>query len=104
MRNHDDNACSRYGMNGHQVRAASFVCLNTLGDLYQAFIKGKDKGFETHSIKNAHEGVNIEINIALVEDITTTPVNNITSTLVEAKSLEILNLFETLNDKVKSLG
>ena len=79
MRNHDDNACSRYGMNGHWARVASVVCLNTLRDLYQAFIKGKDKGFETYSIKNAHEAVNIEINIALVEDISTTPINNITS-------------------------
>ena len=46
-------------------------------DLYQAFIKGKNKIFETHSAENAYEEANIKDNNALIKDIPIAPINDI---------------------------
>ena len=52
-------------------------------DLYQAFVKGKRKRFETHYIENAYDAINIKVNNALVEGIPTAMVNDILDTLIE---------------------
>ena len=70
MRKHDDNTYSRCGMNKHWARACCMP--KHFVDLYQAFVKGKRKRFETHYIENAYDATNIKVNNALVEDILTT--------------------------------
>ena len=64
--------------------------------LYQVSIKGKEKDnrIETHSTKNALVKVNIEVNNALVENAPPVP--------IEAKSLEVLDLFDNPDGKWKS--
>ena len=101
IRKHDDNACSRCGMNGHWACACHtpkhFV------DLYQVTIKGKGKSFETHFAENAYEQANIEVNNALIEDIPISQINDIPSALTKEKSREASNFFDNPNDKAKSL-
>ena len=88
MQKHDnDNACNRCGLTGHWSRACRtpkhFV------ELYQASIKGKEKMVESHSIENIED---IETNNALV--LHTAPINEVSLTLIEAKSLEISDFLE----------
>ena len=72
-------------------------------DLYQAFVKGKRKRFETYYIENAYDATNIKVNNALMEDIPTAMVNDIPYSLIEEKSLEVSNFFEDLDEQLKSL-
>ena len=67
-------------------------------NLYQASIKRKRKRFEIHYAKNAYKEVNIEVNNALIEDISTIPINDIHSAPIKEKSLEVSDLFEDPNE------
>ena len=71
----------RYGMNGHWAH----VCRTSKHflDLYQTSINRKGKRFETHSIENAYDTTNIEVNNALMEDIPTNLVNDNPSALTK---------------------
>ena len=100
MRKHDDNTYSRCGMNKHWARSCYMP--KHFVDLYQAFIKGNGKRFETHSAKNIYKKANIEINNVLIKDIPIAPINDISFAPMEAKSLEVSDFFEDLDDKEKS--
>ena len=67
IRKHDDNVCSRCGINRYWVHACRTS--KHIVDLYQISIKRKGKRFETHFAKNAYEKANIVVNNALIKDI-----------------------------------
>ena len=87
MQKHD-NACINYGMNKHWARACR--TLKHFVELYQAFIKGKGKRIESHSVDNAK--YNIEVNNILV--LHRVPISEVSLAPMEAISLEILDFID----------
>ena len=93
MQKHDnDNTCNRCGLTGHWSCACRtpkhFV------ELYQAFIKDKEKRVESHSIDNIDD---IETNNVLVFHIAS--INEVLITTVEAKPLKISDFLKDQEEK-----
>ena len=63
MRKLDDNLCNHCGLTGYWSRI--YCTPKYFVDLYQAFIKGKDKNIVTHLIENGFIKADVEVNNAL---------------------------------------